>query len=126
MKYLTKRQILLLHSQLLASTGGAQGIRDEGLLESALDSPLAGFSEEEFYPSTESKAARLAFGLVNNHPFVDGNKRIGILALLITLEGNGIVIDVSDDDLIDLGTRLASGDVDTDGVAEWINDHKFT
>ncbi|MDR0489023.1 MAG: type II toxin-antitoxin system death-on-curing family toxin [Propionibacteriaceae bacterium] len=125
MKYLTKRQILLLHSQLLVSTGGAQGIHDEGLLESALDSPRAGFSQEEFYPTVESKAARLAFGLVSNHPFVDGNKRIGILAMLVTLEGNGIVIDASNEDLIDLGMRLASGEVDTDGVASWINDHKF-
>ena len=116
MKRLSLRQVKALHAQVLAEIGGASGLRDEALLESAVDAPEAGFGGQESYPSVEAKAARLAFGLVRNHPFIDGNKRVGVLAMLITLEGNGIDMDVSDDDLIDLGLGLAEGRMETDEV----------
>lgn len=74
MKKLSVRQVMLLHTQLCEETGGAQGIRDEGLLESALSAPFQSFDGVDVYPSLQQKAARLAFGLVKNHPFVDGNK----------------------------------------------------
>lgn len=120
MKQLTKRHILILHAELLAATGGSDGLRDEGLLEAALDAPYAGFAEQEFYPSIKAKAARLAFGLVNNHPFVDGNKRIGVLAMLVLLDVNGVAIEAKDNELIDLGLALAKGHLDTEGVLAWI------
>lgn len=120
MKHLSKRQILQLHAQLLAEIGGPDGLRDETLLESALDAPYAGVAGEEFYPTVEAKAARLAFGLVANHPFVDGNKPIGILAMLVLLDINGITLAVEGDDLIDLGLALAEGMIDAQAVLEWI------
>ena len=123
MKRLSIHQILFLHAQLLAATGGANGIRDEGLLESALEAPFAGFAGEQLYPSVEAKAARLAFGLTNNHPFVDGNKRIGVLAMLVTLRGNGIAVRTTDEDLIQLGIALAAGEMDTKAVTDWISQH---
>ncbi len=83
MKRLSKRQILLMHDQLLAQTGGLPGLRDKGLLESALSAPFHSFGDAEAYPSLPQKAARLCYGLVKNHPFVDGNKRIGAHAMLV-------------------------------------------
>ena len=124
MKRLSVRQVRVLHAQVLAEIGGAPGLRDEALLESAVDAPEAGFGEQELYPSVEAKAARLAFGLVRNHPFVDGNKRVGVLAMLVTLEGNGIDLDISDDDLIALGLGLAEGRIEPDEVVAWIDGHR--
>ena len=82
---LSKPQILLLHEQLIAETGGSSGLRDEGMLDSALNAPFQTFAEEDVYPSLQQKAARLCFGLVKNHPFVDGNKRIGAHVMLVFL-----------------------------------------
>ena len=82
---LSKPQILLLHEQLLEATGGSSGLRDEGMLDSALNAPFQTFGGEDVYPSIQQKATRLCFGLVKNHPFVDGNKRIGAHAMLVFL-----------------------------------------
>lgn len=87
---LSKPQILLLHDQLLEATGGSSGLRDEGMLDSALNAPFQTFGGEDVYPSIQQKAARLCFGLVKNHSFVDGNKRIGAHAMLVFLVLNGI------------------------------------
>ena len=85
MKMLTKRQILLLHQQLIEQAGGSDGIRDEGLLDSAMAAPFQSFDNTDVYSSLQQKAARLCFGLVKNHPFIDGNKRIGAHAMLVFL-----------------------------------------
>ena len=87
---LSKSQILLIHDQLISETGGSSGLRDEGMLDSALNAPFQTFGGEDVYPSLQKKAARLCFGLVKNHPFVDGNKRIGAHAMLVFLALNGI------------------------------------
>lgn len=86
---LTKEQILLLHSELIKITGGIDGIRDIALLESALESPFQSYAGEELYPSIQAKAARLCYGLVKNHAMIDGNKRIGVHAMLVFLSVNG-------------------------------------
>ena len=78
MKILSKRQILMLHAALAARAGSLDGLRDEGLLDSAIHAPMQTFGGQELYPSTLEKAARLGYGLIRNHPFADGNKRIGI------------------------------------------------
>ena len=83
MKILTKYQIILLHAQLIKETGGMEGIRDEGLLDSAILSPFQSFDGKELYPSVLEKGARLGFGLIQNHAFIDGNKRIGVHAMLV-------------------------------------------
>lgn len=77
MKYLIKEQIIFLHGELIRTSDGLSGVRDEGLLESAIYTPLQGFEGKDFYPSLLDKACRLAFGLIKNHPFIDGNKRVG-------------------------------------------------
>lgn len=82
---MTKEQVLLLHTQLIEATGGSDGIRDVGLLESALESPFQSYGGEELYPSIQAKAARLCYGLVKNHAMIDGNKRIGVHAMLVFL-----------------------------------------
>ncbi len=88
MKRLTKEQVLLLHSALTQETGGSDGIRDEGLLESALETPFQSFGGSDVYPSIQQKAARLGFGLIQNHAFIDGNKRIGAHACVFVTERN--------------------------------------
>lgn len=102
MKTLSKRQVLLLHEQLVAETGGSAGVRDEGLLESALSAPFQGFGGVDAYPSIQQKAARLGYGLVKNHPFVDGNKRIGAHAMLVFLALNGIELEYTQRELADI------------------------
>lgn len=120
MKHLSKQQIMNLHSLAIKKTGGLDGIRDEGLLESAINSPFQSFAGEELYPSIQSKAARLGFSIINNHPFLDGNKRIGILVMMVFLDVNGIELLCSDEDVIDLGLGVASGKYDSEYMKEWI------
>ncbi|MBE6087950.1 MAG: type II toxin-antitoxin system death-on-curing family toxin [Clostridium beijerinckii] len=120
MKQLSKEQMMYLHSMAIKKTGGLDGIRDEGLLDSALNSPFQSFAGEELYPSIQSKAARLGFSIIKNHPFLDGNKRIGILAMMVFLDINGIEISCSDEDIIDLGLGVASGKYNAEYMTEWI------
>ena len=96
---LSKKQIIMLHSQLISETGGTDGIRDEGLLDSAISAPFQSFAGTEIYPSIQQKAARLGYGLVKNHAFIDGNKRIGAHAMLIFLVLNKIDLDYMQDEL---------------------------
>mgnify|MGYP000167986741 CR=1 FL=1 len=120
MIHLTKEQILLMHSLCISQTGGADGIRDDGLLDLAVNSPYQSFGGIDLYPSIQTKAAQICFSLINNHPFVDGNKRIGILVMLTILELNGITVETSDDALISLGLSVAQGNTNSDAIAEWI------
>ncbi len=99
---LTKKQVLMLHTQLIESTGGSDGIRDEGLLDSALESPFQSFGGEELYPRIQAKAARLCYGLVKNHAMVDGNKRIGAHTMLVFLAVNGYELKYTQNELVDL------------------------
>lgn len=124
MKVLSKQQILVLHEQLLAQTGGLPGVRDEGLLESALEAPFQGFGETDAYPSLQQKAARLCYGLVKNHPFVDGNKRIGAHAMLVFLALNGIELNYSQKELSEIVLALASGERDYDALLRWLIVHQ--
>ena len=96
------------------------GVRDIGLLDSALNSPFHSFDGEDIYKTIQSKSARLGFSLVNNHPFIDGNKRTGILAMMIFLEMNGIEISCTDGELIKLGLGLADGKINDKDLLNWI------
>lgn len=117
---LSTAQVVLLHDLLIQETGGLNGLRDIGLLESALSAPFAAFGGISAYPTIESKAARLAFGLVKNHPFADGNKRIGVLAMMTFLALNGVELSCTDDELITLGLALAEGSITDKEVLDWI------
>ena len=123
MKVLSKRQILMLHSMLMEQSGGMKGLRDEGLLDSAVNLPLQTFGGQELYPTILEKAARLGYGLIHNHPFVDGNKRIGTHAMLVFLDINNVVVTYEDEDLIATILRVASGDMDDLGLLEWLKGH---
>lgn len=122
---LTKRQILLLHDQLVAETGGTSGLRDEGMLDSALNAPFQSFGGVDIYPSLQQKAARLCFGLVKNHPFVDGNKRIGAHTMLVFLALNGIELQYSQTELSDIILQLAAGEIELPALLEWIQTHQI-
>ena len=123
MKILSKRQILMLHTALIAQTGGINGVRDEGLLDSAINAPFQTFAEQDLYPTVLEKAARLGFGLISNHPFLDGNKRIGAHAMLTFMGVNQINLCCTDEELISLILQVASGRLDYDGMLEWLKSH---
>ena len=123
MKILKKRQILLLHSVLIAESGGSDGVRDEGLLDSAVNTPFQTFSGQDLYPTVLEKAVRLGFGLIRNHPFIDGNKRIGTHAMLVFLNLNSITLSYEDEELISTILSVASGEMDADGLLKWIQQH---
>ena len=119
---LSKEQLLLLHEQLIKRYGGAYGVRDEGLLDSALNAPFQSFDGYDLFPTVIEKAVRLCIGLIKNHPFHDGNKRIGAMALLITLDLNMISIKTNSTELSKIILLLASGDVDDRGLLRWVKD----
>ena len=121
---LSKKQVLALHSDLIREFGGTEGIRDEGLLESALAAPFQTFDGEPAYPSLQAKAARLGFGLVSNHPFVDGNKRTGAHVMLVFLALNGVELCYGQEDLISIFLSVASGMSDWRDLQRWILEHE--
>ncbi len=124
MKMITVDEIIELHNMMTKMTGGCSGLRDKALLESAVMSACSGFGDIELYPSVEEKAARIMFSLVSNHAFVDGNKRIGLLAMLVILEFNGIMLEYTQAELIELDLSLASGKYGYDEILDFINTHK--
>lgn len=123
MKTLSKKQILALHDHLIAETGGQSGLRDEGLLESALAAPFASFGSEELYPTLVQKAARLGYGLVKNHAFIDGNKRIAAHAMLVFLDVNGVELRYTQQELSGIFLKLAADEAQYEDLLAWIKEH---
>ena len=109
---------------LIAETGGVDGLRDEGMLESAMNAPFQSFAGEEVYPSLQPKAARLCFGLVKNHPFIDGNKRTGTHAMLVFLALNGIELDYTQEELSGVILSLAAGEIGHGELLRWVFEHQ--
>ena len=120
---MSKAQVMRIHTKLTAVTGGADGVRENGLLESALEAPFQTFGGYELYPTIEEKAARLGASLVGNHPFVDGNKRIGVHAMFVFLALNGIEPQYTQQELADLGIALADGSMKYEELLEWLRKH---
>jgi len=120
----SKEKVLLLHQLMAEATGGSVGVRDEGLLESALESAFAGFGEKELYPTKEEKGARIGFALISNHAFVDGNKRIGMYIMMAFLEMNGIRIQCSDEELVHAGLSVADGSMGYEELLQWVMEHR--
>ncbi len=121
---LSKEQVLKLHTQLIEATGGMSGIRDEKMLDSALNNPFQSFNGKELYPSIQAKAAQLCFGLVKNHAMVDGNKRLGTHIMLVFLALNGYELSYNQTELSDVILALASGEVDAEDILQWIIEHQ--
>ena len=115
--------ILLLHQKMITRSGGSAGVRDRGLIESALARGQASFGEVELYPAIEQKAAAIGCGLTQNHGFVDGNKRIGMAAMLLILRRNGMKLAYAQEELIELGLAVAQGTANVKETTEWIQAH---
>ena len=120
MKLLDVEEIVLMHEAVIERTGGELGIRDDRLLISSVESIKATFDAKELYPTLVIKAAQLAFSLINNHAFVDGNKRVGILAMLTMLEVNDVLITASKEEIVDLGLKTADGTYTSQDIVGWI------
>ncbi len=121
----SKEKVLLLHQLIAQETGGSIGVRDEGLLESALETAFSGFGDQEFYPTKEEKGARLGYSLISNHAFVDGNKRIGVYVMLTFLEVNGIRLDCTNEDVVKIGLGVADGSMDYESLLAWVREHRI-
>jgi len=122
---LSKERVMLLHEMLAKETGGLAGLRDADLLESALESVYQTFGGQELYPSVIEKGARLGYSLISNHAFVDGNKRIGMLVMLVFLEINGVRINPSNESFFEAGIGVASGKMSYEDLLEWVINNKY-
>ncbi len=120
----SREKVLLLHQLLTEETGGSVGLRDQTLLDSALESAFAGFGDKEFYPTKEEKAARLGFALVSNHAFLDGNKRIGMYVMLTFLEVNGIRMNCTNEDVVQAALGVAKGSMGYEDLLAWVREHR--
>ena len=120
----SREKVKLLHQLMAEATGGSVGVRDEGLLDSAIEGAFATFDGVELYPSKEEKAAKLGYSLISNHAFVDGNKRIGVYVMLSFVELNGIHIEAADEDVVSLGLGVADGSMEQKDILDWIHKHK--
>jgi death-on-curing protein len=120
---ITIEQVIILHDLLIRETGGILGIRDFKLLDSAVQSPNHSFEGVDLYKTIESKASRLCISLIKNHPFIDGNKRTGILAMEYFLEINNTSIKCSDKELINIGLSIANNKLSFDNLIDWIKNH---
>ena len=120
MNYLTPEQVLFIHSRLVTETGGSHGLRDLALLESAVARPRATFDSKELYPDLFTKAAALMDSLINNHPFLDGNKRTGITATGLFFRINGWKLTASLEELVACTMRVAVEGLEIDELANWL------
>jgi death on curing protein len=123
MERLSLETIVAMHGELIAQTGGLDGVRDAKMLDASVNSPFHTFGGQYLYPTIQAMAAHLAFSLIKNHPFLDGNKRIGMLAMLVFLETNGLPVTCTNDELITIGLGLAESIIDEVDLIEWIISH---
>jgi len=115
--------VIIIHKELINKIGGGHGIRDENLLDMSVNSPFQTFDGKDLYPTLAEKAAHLVFSLIKNHPFLDGNKRIGVTVMIIFLKSNGIEFECTNDELADFGLGLANSSYDEQYALEWIRKH---
>ena len=120
----SEEKVLLLHQLMVAETGGSNELRDIGLLDSALEGIFQTFGGEELYPTKEEKGARLGYTLISNHAFVDGNKHIGMYVMLTFLEVNGIHMDCTNEDVVEAGLGVASGEMNYEELLVWVKTHR--
>jgi death-on-curing protein len=118
--YLTLEQILVIHEDQIDRYGGSHGIRDLALLESAVFRPQTTFSDQELYPTIYNKAASLVHSLVLNHPFIDENKRTGVVSLIVFLELNGLKLQVSQSELVTKILDIAAKKLNIEQTSNWL------
>lgn len=120
---LTKDQIIMLHEAIYKRYGGDVGVLNDGMLDSAMQAPFQTFDGTELYPETKDKIIRLAYGLIKNHSFRDGNKRIGALVLLTLLEINGYHVNASNEEFADIIMGIAASEKDDEDLKKWVEKH---
>jgi death-on-curing protein len=120
MKNIELEDVLIFHRKLIEQTGGSDGIRDLGLIESAINRAFMTFEGKDLYQEIEDKISAITYSLVNNHGFVDGNKRIGVAVMILLLRLNDIKINYSQKELIDLGLGIADGSLKENEIKQWI------
>ncbi len=118
--YFSKDDILHIHSKLIDDFGGSDGIRDEGMLDCAINAPLQTFDSFDLYPTAIDKIARLSFGLAMDHPFIDGNKRIAAAVLYLGLSANEVPFAATDEETIEEFLSLASGQIGYPAFLSWV------
>lgn len=123
MEYLSIEQIIEIHRRLILQSGGSSGLRDRGALESSVLQPLQTFAGLDLYPSLVERAAALGFFLIQNHPFVDGNKRVGHAAMEILLVLNGAEVAASVDEQEAVILSVASGEMSREQLTDWLSAH---
>ena len=123
MKYLNLEQVLYLHDQIINESGGSEGIRDFGLLHSAIERPKASFAGKDLYPDVFAKAAALIHSLVLNHPFIDGNKRTALVSVTRFLKINNKDLKVGFSQLINLALKIESKKMDISDLTVWLKKH---
>jgi death on curing protein len=123
MRYLTFPEVIFLYDRILAASGGAAGVRDIRVLEAAIAQPKATFGGDDLYPTVIAKATTLCFSLVQGHPFVDGNKRIGHASMDVFLTLNGYIIDAGVDEQERVIFALASGSLPREELLTWLEKH---
>jgi len=119
----TTETIKIFHEELINKIGGSHGIRDENLLDMSVNAPFQTFGGNDLYPSIIDKAAHLVYSLIKNHPFLDGNKRIGVTAMIAFLKSNNMNFACTNDELAEFGLGLADGSYDEPYAQEWIKRH---
>ncbi|WP_022854003.1 type II toxin-antitoxin system death-on-curing family toxin [Thermodesulfatator atlanticus] len=124
--FLTLGEVLRIHSDQIKRYGGAPGLRDLNLLKSAIEVPKAGFGKKLFHEDIFDMAAAYIFHIIKNHPFVDGNKRTGVVCALVFLEMHGIEIDMNEDDLVDLALKVAEGKIEKTTIRTILQKHAVT
>ena len=123
MIWVTADDVILIHSRIIQTTGGIEGLRDRAGLEAAIAAPLQSFGGEDLFPSDIEKIARIGFGLASNHAFLDGNKRIGAMMTQLLLKWNGYQLRLKRGELADMFIAIADGTSDERDLLNWIQEH---
>ncbi len=123
MKYLTPEQVLFIHARVIDETGGSHGLRDLGLLQAAVARPKASYDGKDLYQTLFEKAAALMHSIIKNHPFVDGNKRVGVSAAVIFIETNGLTLLDTTTDLVEFTQKVVKSDIEIHDMANWFRDN---
>ena len=124
MKKLSIEQVIKLHTQIVELTGGTDGVREIGLLESAVESPFQSCFGEDVYPTIQEKGTRLGYGLIKNHCMLDGNKRIGVHAMLVFFDLNGVVLSYTQKELYEMVLDVAASVMTYEDMLEWVSKHQ--
>ena len=123
MKSINKEDVIRFHDQIIYASGGEHGIRDNNLLESALNSAFASFDGVDLLPSIVDKISSIAYSIIKNHPMVDGNKRLGVMMIYVLCKKNSINLKYTQQEMIHLGLKIAEGSYEREQIADWITKH---